>query len=161
MVSWQRWRSTVVGCTVVLTNGCFDLIHYGHVQLLQAAKFQQDTCRLVVGVNSDNSVRELKGPTRPVNPEAHRLAVIAALECVDYCVIFDSLRCDKLIRTIKPDVWVKGGDYTLATLDAAEVAAANKCKTQIKILPYEFGISTTDILNRAAKRPASAFATPD
>lgn len=149
MVSWQRWRKTVVGCTVVLTNGCFDIVHYGHVQLLQAAKFQQETCRLVVGVNSDESVRQLKGPTRPLNSEAHRLAVIAALECVDYCIIFDELLCTKLIRSIKPDVWVKGGDYTPATLNTDEVAAATELKTQIKILPYEPGISTTSILNRA------------
>ena len=149
MVSWQRWRSTVVGCTVVLTNGCFDILHYGHIQFLQSAKFKPETCRLVVGVNSDRSVKQLKGPTRPINSENHRLAVIASLECVDYCLIFNETRCDKLLRTIKPDLWVKGGDYTVATLDADEVAAAKAIKAEIKILPYEPGISTTSILSRA------------
>jgi len=158
--SWQRWRDTrrsVKGHTVILTNGCFDLIHYGHIQLLQTAKLQAEDSTLVVGVNSDESVRRLKGLHRPVVPEDQRLAVVAALEHVDYCILFSELRCDKLMRLIQPDVWVKGGDYTLNvkggdytlnTLDASEVVAATDLKTKINIIPYESGISTTAILGR-------------
>jgi rfaE bifunctional protein nucleotidyltransferase chain/domain len=149
MVAWRKWRDTVIGCTVVLTNGCFDLIHYGHIQLLQGTKLLPGNgVNLVVGVNSDASVRQLKGPSRPLVPEHQRLAVIAALEAVDHCLIFNEKRCDELIRTIRPDIWVKGGDYTLETLDAAERAAAQAVKAQIKLIPYEPGISTTAILAR-------------
>ena len=150
MVSWQRWRNTVIGCTVVLTNGCFDLLHYGHVQLMQSAKFQPGNgVTLVVGVNSDASVRQLKGPSRPLVPEQQRLAVIAALEAVDHCVIFHEKRCNLLIRAIRPDIWLKGGDYTLNTLDAAERAAAQEVGAKIKLIPYEPGISTSLILARS------------
>lgn len=155
MVAWQRWRETVVGCTVILTNGCFDWLHFGHIQLLQNAKFQAagSSSVLVVGVNSDDSVRQLKGPTRPVITETQRLAVIAALEMVDYCLIFHEKRCDQLLRKIRPDLWVKGGDYTLDTLDAEERKVATELKTEIKILPYERGISTTTILARRETAP--------
>jgi len=149
MVAWKTWRNTVIGCTVVLTNGCFDLIHYGHIQLLQTAKLVRGDCVLVVGVNGDESVRQLKGPSRPLVPEQQRLAVIAALEAVDHCLIFNEKRCDQLIRTIRPDIWVKGGDYTLETLDADERAAAKSVNAKIKIIPYEPGISTTAILARS------------
>lgn len=152
VVSWRRLRDTmkhVKGRSVILTNGCFDLIHIGHIQLFQAAKLQADDGILVVGVNSDASVRQLKGPSRPVVPEDQRLAVIAALEHVDYCILFNELRCDQLMHMICPDVWIKGGDYRLDTLDAGEVAAATKLKTQIKIIPYVAGISTTAILARS------------
>ena len=150
MVAWQRWRSTVIGCTIVFTNGCFDLLHYGHIQLLQSAKFQPGNgVTLVVGVNSDASVRQLKGPTRPLVPEQQRLAVIASLEAVDHCVIFHEKRCDLLIRAIRPDIWLKGGDYTVDSLDTAEFQAAQETKTVIKIVTYEPGISTSLILARS------------
>lgn len=149
MMAWQRWRRTVMGCTVILTNGCFDLLHYGHIQLLQTAKLQvKGSSTLVVGVNSDTSVQQLKGDKRPIIPEKQRLALIAALEVVDYCLIFNEKRCDQLIRTIRPNFWVKGGDYTLDTLDAGEREAAVAVKAQINIIPNEPNISTTAILQR-------------
>jgi len=150
MMAWQRWRDTLIGCTVILTNGCFDLLHYGHIQLLQRAKLQPGNgITLVVGLNSDDSVRQLKGPTRPLVPEQQRLAVIAAIEAVDHCLIFHEKRCDLLIRAIRPNIWLKGGDYTLDSLDATERTAAEEVGADIKLTPYEPGISTTCILNRA------------
>ena len=161
MRTWQEkiiddpaaWRADVarwIGCTLVLTNGCFDLIHVGHIELLQAARMQKTNgiTLVVVAVNSDSSVRQLKGPTRPLTPQHQRLAVIAALEAVDYCLIFDEKRCDNLIRTLRPHIWVKGGDYTLATLDPGERAAAETVGAEIKLIPHVAGISTTNIITR-------------
>jgi len=166
MRSWQEkvihdaaaWRKEVecwMGCTLVLTNGCFDLIHVGHVELLQTARDQKGNgITLVVAVNSDSSVRQLKGPTRPLVPEQQRLAVIAALESVDRCLLFNEKRCDQLIRVIRPHIWVKGGDYTLQTLDPGERAAAEAVKAQIRIIPCKHGISTTEIIARSQTTPA-------
>ena len=151
MVAWQRWRSTVIGCTIVFTNGCFDLLHYGHIQLLQSAKFQPGNgVTLVVGVNSDASVRQLKGPTRPLVPEQQRLAVIASLEAVDHCVIFHEKRCDLLIRAIRPDIWLKGGDYTVDRLNAEERWALGEVGADIHILPLVPGKSTTAMIEKSA-----------
>ena len=135
--------------TIILTNGCFDIIHRGHVNLLQSIKAHHGSgATLVVAVNSNASVRSLKGPARPLVPEDQRLAVIAALEAVDYCFLFDDLRCNEVIRLIRPHVWVKGGDYTLETLDASERAAAEEVGAQIVIHPNESGLSTTNIISR-------------
>lgn len=98
------------GRRVVLTNGCFDVLHLGHVTYLQQARRLGDV--LVVGVNSDESVRRLKGPDRPVNPAGDRVGVLCALSCVDRVVVFDELTPERLIETVRPDVFVKGGDYT-------------------------------------------------
>lgn len=149
MMAWKAWRKTVVGTTVAFTNGCFDIIHFGHIQLLQKTKLHiPGNTTLVVGINSDESVRQLKGANRPLVPEAQRLAVIAAMEMVDYCLIFPEKRCDRILKDIRPDVWVKGGDYTLDTLDAAERKVAKAVNAEIKIIQYEPGISTTTIINR-------------
>lgn len=148
--AWRKQRDELIGAEVVIfTNGCFDLIHHGHVELLQTARLLREKAVLIVGVNSDESVRTLKGPSRPVADEQQRLAVIAALEAVDYCLIFNGTRCDHIIRAVRPDIWVKGGDYTLASLDADERKAAHEVKTQIEIIPFKHGISTTQLISRS------------
>ena len=122
---------------VIATNGCFDLLHAGHVRYLEAARALGD--QLVVGVNTDWAVRVLKGPGRPVNPTPDRMLVLAALACVSYVIPIDSVRVDGFIRSVRADVWCKGGDYTLGTLNPAEVEAAKEVGTRIKILPIVQG----------------------
>ena len=107
------------GQRIVFTNGCFDILHVGHVRYLGAARALGDC--LVVGLNSDTSVRRLKGPERPVNEEADRAEVLDALRAVDYVTIFDEPTAAELIEIIRPDVYVKGGDYTIATLPEAKI----------------------------------------
>lgn len=104
---------------VVFTNGCFDIIHAGHVRYLTAAKNFGDV--LIVGLNSDSSVRKLKGASRPINNQADRAEVLLALKPVDYVIIFDELTAENLIAKVKPDIYVKGGDYTLETLPEAKI----------------------------------------
>src|SRR5882724_10105349 len=103
------------GSKLVFTNGCFDLLHVGHVRYLQAARALGDA--LLVAVNGDDSVRALKGPTRPINNEEDRAEVLGALACVDYLTIFHNERVTELLRTIRPQVYAKGGDYTVESLD--------------------------------------------
>src|SRR5580704_12242572 len=109
------------GQTIVFTNGCFDILHAGHVRYLSAAKQLGDI--LVVGLNGDASVRELKGEGRPLNPQEDRAEVMAALEAVDYVIIFGEKRVDTLLRQVHPHVYAKGGDYTVTSLDPDEVTA--------------------------------------
>src|SRR3954454_18492859 len=109
------------GQRLVLTNGCFDLLHVGHVRYLQQARRLGDA--LAVAVNGDESVQTLKGAGRPLNSEADRAEVLAALECVDLIMIFPDVRATDVIKTIRPAIYVKGGDYTLENLNAEEVAA--------------------------------------
>jgi rfaE bifunctional protein nucleotidyltransferase chain/domain len=134
------------GERLVFTNGCFDLLHAGHVRYLRQARALGD--RLVVAVNSDESVRALKGPSRPLNSEADRAEVLAALRCVDHVVIFYDQRVTDLIRTIRPHVYAKGGDYTPETLDREEKAALDAAGAEIHILPLVPGRSTTALVNR-------------
>ncbi len=136
------------GRRLVLTNGCFDILHAGHVDYLERAKSLGDL--LVVALNSDRSVRELKGPSSPVNSEADRARVISALRVVDYVVVFDSLRATEVIRSLQPAVYTKGGDYTPDTLNPEELAALREAGADIRILPLVPGRSTTAILARAA-----------
>lgn len=147
VAQWRTLMGTYIGNEIVLTNGCFDILHFGHIELLQAARTKGNL--LVVAVNSDASVHQLKGPKRPLVPEMERLAVIAALEAVDYCFIFHEKRCDQVIKTVSPHYWVKGGDYTLETLDADERRAAQSVGAEIVIIPYATGHSTTDLIARA------------
>lgn len=102
------------GRTVVLTNGCFDLLHVGHLRYLQQAKAQGDL--LIVGVNADESVRRLKGPTRPLNPAEERAELLAGLACVDAVVVFPEDTADALLTAVVPTLYAKGGDYTTETL---------------------------------------------
>lgn len=132
------------GQKLVFTNGCFDLLHVGHTRYLQAARALGDA--LVVALNSDTSVRELKGPTRPIHNESDRAEVLAALGCVDYVVIFSNARATSLIEAIQPHVYVKGGDYTLETLERTERAALEAAGSQIVLIPMVEGKSTTNVI---------------
>ena len=134
------------GKRLVLTNGCFDLLHTGHVSYLQQARDLGDA--LLVAVNSDRSVQELKGPMRPLNSEKDRAEVLAALRCVDHVAIFDELRVTEVIRKLKPAIYAKGGDYTIETLDATEREALNACGAEVKILPLVPGRSTTRLIDQ-------------
>ncbi len=136
------------GRRLVLTNGCFDLLHPGHVRYLQQARALGDA--LLVALNGDTSVRALKGPTRPINPEHDRAEVLAALACVDYVTIFHTPRITDLARAIRPQVYAKGGDYTLETLDPGERAALQEVGAEIRLLPLVPGKSTTSMLQRSA-----------
>ncbi len=141
-----RWRDELEaeGRRLVFTNGCFDLLHVGHVRYLEAARALGDA--LLVGLNADDSVRALKGPTRPINSERDRAEVTAALRCVDGVVIFPETRASGLIREVRPHLYAKGGDYTVETLDAAERAALEATETEIRILPLVPGRSTTALI---------------
>jgi rfaE bifunctional protein nucleotidyltransferase chain/domain len=131
--------------TIVFTNGCFDILHVGHIRSLQAAKSLGD--RLVVGLNSDESVRALKGANRPFNPESDRAEVLAALESVDYIVIFPEPRATRLLQEIRPHIYAKGGDYTPESLEQEEVRALRAIGTRIEILPLVPGKSTTNLIH--------------
>ncbi|MFF8814648.1 D-glycero-beta-D-manno-heptose 1-phosphate adenylyltransferase [Streptomyces pactum] len=139
------------GGTVVATGGCFDLLHAGHVGLLQNARRVGDC--LIVCVNSDASVRRLKGPGRPLTPVADRVSVLAGLGCVDAVAVFDEDTPERLLRTLRPDVWVKGGDYTLDELP--EAAVVREWQGQALVLPYLDGRSTTELARRAALAPTA------
>ncbi|HET6409333.1 MAG TPA: adenylyltransferase/cytidyltransferase family protein [Chthoniobacteraceae bacterium] len=134
------------GRRLVLTNGCFDLLHVGHVRYLQWARDLGDA--LVIAVNSDASVRTLKGPSRPINTEGDRAEVLAALGSVDFVTTFSSPRVTEVIEAIRPHIYAKGGDYTIETLDAGERAALEAAGTEIRILPLVPGKSTTGIVNK-------------
>lgn len=136
------------GRKLVFTNGCFDLLHVGHVRYLQQARALGDA--LAVGLNSDRSVRELKGEGRPINNEADRAEVLAALGCVDYVVIFGEKRATELLKTVRPHVYAKGGDYTPESLDAGEREALAEAGAAVRILPLVPGKSTTFTLRRVA-----------
>ena len=126
--------------TVVFTNGCFDVLHRGHLEYLKQSKGLGDT--LVVGLNSDASVRRLKGPTRPVNNETDRFLLLRALRFVDQVVLFDEDTPHELIKKVRPDIITKGGDYKPETVIGNDLA-------KVVILPYLDGYSTTRILNAA------------
>ena len=132
------------GGRVVFTNGCFDLLHPGHVSYLRAARSLGDA--LVVGLNSDASVRRLKGPPRPVVPEKDRATMLAALESVDAVILFDEDTPVRLLRDLRPAVYVKGGDYRIEYLPEAKVAA--DIETEIRIIPFEPGYSTSALIER-------------
>jgi len=134
------------GRKLVLTNGCFDLLHVGHVRYLQQAAELGDA--LAVAVNGDESVRALKGPGRPLNGADDRAEVLAALECVDFVTVFPAMRATEVIEAVRPGIYVKGGDYTLESLDAEEVAALKKAGAEIKTLPLVPGKSTTRLIER-------------
>jgi rfaE bifunctional protein nucleotidyltransferase chain/domain len=134
------------GKKLVVTNGCFDLLHVGHVRYLQAARALGSA--LAVGVNGDESVRELKGDNRPINNERDRAEVLAALECVDFVTIFPETRASRLLEVVRPAVYTKGGDYTAETLNAEERAALQRIGTEIRIIPFEKGYSTSRLLEK-------------
>lgn len=144
----ERARLTRENKTLVFTNGCFDLLHAGHVTYLEFARAQGDA--LALGLNSDRSVRGSKGPTRPVIPEAERARVVAALECVDYVVLFDEAEPTALIRQIEPDVLVKGEDWAHYVSGRETVEARGG---RVVLAPLVEGWSTTRIIERLRANP--------
>ena len=134
------------GKQIVATNGCFDLLHAGHVRYLKAARARGDV--LVVGLNGDRSVSELKGPARPINNETDRAEVLAGLESVDLVTIFPELRATRFIQLVAPDVYVKGGDYSSETLNNEERAALEKVGAKIDIVPFVKGYSTSSLIKK-------------
>jgi len=137
------------GKKLVVTNGCFDLLHVGHVRYLQAARALGDL--LAVGLNGDRSVRELKGNGRPITAESDRAEVLAALQCVDLVTIFPQTRATQFIAAIKPAIYVKGGDYSSETLDKEERAVLKEIGAEIRIIPFEAGYSTSRLLEQICK----------
>ena len=145
----ERQKQKAAGQTMVMTNGCFDLLHVGHITYLQASKQMGD--QLWVLINSDASVRGLKGPTRPIESETERAYCLAALSCVDFVVIFDNPRLVEEIEQLQPDIYTKAGDYTLDTLHPGERAAFEATGTQIHFLPFLEGFSTTKMIEKIHK----------
>ena len=132
------------GATVVFTNGCFDVLHAGHVRYLTKARAMGDF--LVIGLNSDDSVRRLKGNGRPINTEDDRAEVLDALRAVDAVTIFDEPTAEALIAMVRPDVYVKGGDYTLETLPEAKIV--QEYGGRVEFVPLVEGRSTTNVIER-------------
>jgi len=144
----QQWaaRAHRKSLQIVATNGCFDILHFGHVSYLQRAK--QLGHLLAIGLNSDISIRALKGPSRPLVPEKQRAAVLAALECVDAVVIFRQPRAHRFFTAVHPDIYVKAGDYRLDTLDPGERELLQSIGTKFKFLPFVRGFSTTGLIEK-------------
>lgn len=132
------------GKTVVLTNGCFDLLHRGHVHILREAKALGDI--LIVAINSDRSVKAIKGPSRPVLSESDRTELLAAMEMVDYVALFDEPDPYDLIAAVRPNVLVKGGDWGSDQIVGADIVKRNGGK--VAVIPYLKGFSTTEIIER-------------
>jgi rfaE bifunctional protein nucleotidyltransferase chain/domain len=146
VMDWERalvWRASVRG-RVVFTNGVFDLLHPGHVDVLLGARRRGEA--LVVGVNSDESVRRLKGPERPIRSAPERCYVLAALEAVDAVVVFDEDTPRELINALRPDVLVKGGDYTESTIVGAR--EVRERGGEVVVIPLTPGHSTTSTIER-------------
>jgi len=134
--------------TVVFTNGCFDVLHRGHVVYLDRARRLGDA--LVVGVNTDSSVRRLKGPDRPLVQQDDRARILAALECVDAVVLFDEDTPRELIAALLPDILVKGGDYAPDEIVGRE--AVEGAGGRVEVIPFVEGYSTTDLMKRVRSR---------
>ncbi len=132
------------GKTVVTTNGCFDILHVGHVRYLQKSKSFADY--LIVLLNSDKSVKSIKGDDRPINNEMDRAEILVALNCVDFVVLFDEDSPAKLLDEIKPDVYTKGADYTMETLPERDIMIKNG--TRVEFIDFVQGKSTTNIINK-------------
>jgi D-beta-D-heptose 7-phosphate kinase/D-beta-D-heptose 1-phosphate adenosyltransferase len=136
------------GKRIVFTNGCFDLLHLGHIRYLEKAKFLGDI--LVVGVNSDRSVQSLKGPERPILPEEERAEILSGLECVDYITLFDEPTPLELISSLQPHILVKGGDWAKETTVGREVV--ERSGGEVVILPFVEGSSTSHLIETILKR---------
>jgi D-glycero-beta-D-manno-heptose 1-phosphate adenylyltransferase len=137
------------GKKLVATNGCFDLLHVGHVRYLQVARALGDL--LAVGLNGDRSVCKLKGKGRPITGERDRAEILAALECVDLVTIFPEMRATQFIGASHPAIYVKGGDYSPETLNEEERALLMKIGAEIRFIPFEAGYSTSRLLEQICK----------
>ena len=132
------------GKTFVATNGCFDILHVGHVRYLQKTKSLADIS--IVMLNSDKSVKLIKGESRPINNESDRAEILTALSCVDYVVLFEEKSPAGLLEKIKPDIYTKGADYTLETLPEREIV--ERCGIKVEFIEFVQGKSTTNIINK-------------
>lgn len=141
-------RSTLrsEGKKLAVTNGCFDILHRGHAEYLYRSRCCADA--LYVLINSDASVQELKGPSRPVNDEYARCYMLASLECVDGVIVFNSQRCTGELAALQPDVYVKGGDYTVETLDPDERQALLDCRAEFKFISFVDGYSSSSLIDK-------------
>ncbi len=149
-----RWRNDLraAGRRLVMTNGCFDLLHRGHVEYLNASRRLGDA--LLVALNTDASVRAIKGPLRPVIPEADRAYLVASLECCDAVILFGAAEATDarpLIERLRPDVYAKGGDYTLDTIHAGERELLLRLGIRIEFVRLVPGLSTTDLIRRVTR----------
>lgn len=154
IVFWDKlpeWRAAVraSGKKLVVTNGCFDLLHLGHVTYLENARSHGDV--LLVGLNGDDSVRQLKGRDRPLNEQSDRARVLAALESVSGVCIFAEKTATRFLSAAQPDIYVKGGDYTLDTLDKNEREVVEQSGGKIVIIPFVPGKSTTELLKKISR----------
>ena len=141
-----QWRKGMADNNkkVVVTNGCFDILHRGHVEYLFKARAQGDA--MIVALNSDASTRALKGPTRPVNDQDSRAIILSSLYFVDAVYIFDSPRCTSLFESLKPDIYIKGADYNIDTINQEEKAALQSVGAEIRFVELTPGFSTTAII---------------
>jgi D-glycero-beta-D-manno-heptose 1-phosphate adenylyltransferase len=154
IIAWDKlpeWRGKfrVNGKKLVVTNGCFDILHLGHVTYLESARNRGEA--LLVGLNSDAATRQLKGDGRPVNPETDRAAVLAALQSVDGVCIFTDQTATKFLAAAQPDIYVKGGDYTLDTLNQDERCAVESAGGKIVLVPFVPGKSTTALIEKISR----------
>ena len=154
IIAWDQlpaWRTALraSGRKLVATNGCFDILHLGHVTYLENARNRGDA--LLVGLNGDEAARQLKGPGRPVNAAADRAMVLAALESITAVCIFPEKTMTKFLAAAKPDIYVKGGDYTLDTLNQDERRTVEQAGGQIVIIPPVPGKSTTALLEKISR----------
>jgi rfaE bifunctional protein nucleotidyltransferase chain/domain len=154
IIAWDKlpeWRKNfrASGKKLVVTNGCFDILHLGHVTYLENARNFGGA--LLVGINSDTAARQLKGAGRPVNLENDRASVLAALESVDCVCIFAEETATKFLTAAQPDIYVKGGDYTLDTLNQDERRAVESAGGRIVIVPFVPGKSTTSLLEKISR----------
>lgn len=154
IIAWDKlpaWRAAVEssGKSLVVTNGCFDILHLGHVTYLQSARNLGDT--LLVGINGDASARQLKGPGRPVNSESDRAGVLAALASVDGVCVFSDKTAVHFLAAAQPDIYVKGGDYTLDSLNQDERRTVEQSGGKIAIIPFLPGKSTTALLKKISQ----------
>ena len=154
IIPWDalpQWRKTLRGSgkKLVVTNGCFDILHPGHVTYLEKARNFGDA--LLVGLNGDDATRQLKGPNRPVNSQDERAAVLAALESISGVCIFTETTATRFLERAQPDIYVKGGDYTLETLNQDERRAVDAGCGTIVLVPFVPGKSTTAILEKISR----------
>lgn len=145
LIEISKWHAA--NKRVVLTNGCFDLLHVGHLRTFIEARKLGDL--LIVGINSDRSVRSLKGKTRPLISEQDRAELVSAMKPVDCVIIFDEINVSCLLETVKPDIYVKGGDYSLENLPEKETII--RLGIEVKFIPLVVGISTTELVKRIRK----------
>ena len=154
IIAWEKlpeWRNQfrADGRKLVVTNGCFDILHLGHVTYLENARNFGDA--LLVGINSDDATRQLKGAGRPVNSETDRASILTALQSVDGVCIFTDTTATKFLAAAQPDIYVKGGDYTSETLNQDERRAVESAGGKIILVPFVPGKSTTSLLEKISR----------